>query len=185
MNMGKSRRVFDGAIVAAILAASAVVLCGGCERAKVRDADVSAGDYYGADEIAALDEGAAGTYCRDLDAARTRTQEEFNAKTKELAGINENITAARARRDQLDRDLLATEAEIRTLNDLVREVQALPTEWRIRVGDSLESIAALPQVYNDNEKWWKLFEANKNILLDPNYCLADTTIVIPRDWPAN
>jgi nucleoid-associated protein YgaU len=182
--MATSRRVFNGLLVAAVLAASAVVFSSGCERAKVRDADVTTGDYYGEDEIAALGEGAAGTYCRDLEAVKTRTQEEFEAKTKELAGINETITSTRAKRDQLDRDLLTTEAEIRTLNELISEVKALPTEWRIRVGDDLKAIAALTQVYNDSLKWWKLFEANKNILLDPHYCLADTTIVIPRDWPS-
>jgi nucleoid-associated protein YgaU len=180
--MATSRRVFDGLIVAAVLAASAVVFSLGCESAKVRDADVAAGDYYSEDEIAALDEGAAGTYCRDLEAVRTRTEAEFEAKTKELAGINQTITSTRAKRDQLDRDLLATEAEIRTLNDLISEVRALPTQWRIRVGDDLKAIAALTPVYNDSLKWWKLFEANKDILLDPHYCLADTTIVIPRDW---
>lgn len=181
--MATSRRVFDGLIAAAVVAASAVVFSLGCEKAKVRDADVAAGDYYREDEITALGEGAAGTYCRDLEAARTRTQEEFEAKTRELARINETITATRARRDQLDRELLATEAEIRTLNELVSEVGTLPTQWRIRVGDDLKAIAALTQVYNDSLKWWKLFEANKDILLDPHYCLADTTIVIPRDWP--
>jgi nucleoid-associated protein YgaU len=182
--MATSRRVFDGLIAAAILAAAAVVFSGGCERAKVREADVTAGDYYGEDEIAALEPERAETYCRDLETIKTRTQEEFDAKSQELAKLNETIAAARARRDQLDRELLANEAEIRTLNDQIAEIKKLPIEWRIRVGDDLKDIAALTQVYDDSLKWWRLFEANKNILLDPHYCLADTTIVIPRDWPA-
>jgi nucleoid-associated protein YgaU len=181
--MATSRRIFDGLLVAALLTGSAAVFSGGCERAKVREADVASGDYYGEDELTTLGEEDAGKYCRDLEAIKTSTQAEFEAKTKELAGINERITSTRAKRDQLDRDLLATEAEIRTLKELIAEVQKLPTEWRIRVGDDLKDVAALTQVYNDSLKWWKLFEANKNILLDPHYCLADTTIVIPRDWP--
>ena len=56
---------------------------------------------------------------------------------------------------------------------------------RIRIGESLETIAALPGVYNDAGKWWRLLEANKAIILDPYYCLADTVIFIPRDWPTN
>ena len=183
--MGNSRRFFGGVIVTALLTAPAVFLSGGCERAQIREVNVSSGDYYSEDEIAAMGEGAAGTYCRDLEATRASTQAEFEAKTQELASINQNITTARAKRDQLDRELLATEAEIRTLNDQIAEVQKLPTEWRIRVGDDLKDVAALTQVYNDSLKWWKLFEANKNILLDPHYCLADTTIVIPRDWPTD
>ena len=183
--MQKSLRMLSGFVVTAVLAVSAIVLAGGCEKSKVRQVNVPAGEYYTEGEILELTEGAMNAYCREIEEARARTQAELDAKTQELAAINEQITAARAKRDQLDRDLLATEAEIRTLNELVGEVLELPTSWRIRIGDNLESIAALPQVYNDPDRWWKLFEANKYILLDPHYCLADTVIVIPRDWPAD
>jgi len=183
--MQKSLRMLNGFVVTAVLVVSAIVFAGGCEKSKVRQVSVPAGEYYSESEVLELTEGAKNTYCRDIEEERARTQQEFEAKTQELATINGQITAARAKRDQLDRDLLTTEAEIRTLNELVGEVLALPTSWRIRIGDSLESIAALPQVYNDPDRWWKLFEANKLILLDPNYCLADTVIVIPRDWLAD
>jgi nucleoid-associated protein YgaU len=183
--MGKTRGRSIGFVAATLVLSMAMIFAGGCEKAKVRSVNVAAGEYYTEDELIELTESGKGAYCRDLDKTRATVQAEFEAKTKELADINENITALRSKRDQLDRDLLATEAEIRTLNDQISEVQALPTHWRIRIGDSLKSISALPQVYNDDAKWWKLFEANKKILLDPFYCLADTVIVIPRDWPAN
>ena len=183
--MEKSLRMLSGFVVMAVLAVSAMVFGGGCEKSKVRQVNVAAGEYYTEGEVLELTEGAKNAYCREIEQARTLTQQEFEAKSQELAATNDQITAARARRDQLDRDLLATEAEIRTLNELVGEVLALPVSWRIRVGDNLESIAALPQVYNDPDRWWKLFEANKYLLLDPHYCLADTVIVIPRDWPAD
>ena len=40
-----------------------------------------------------------------------------------------------------------------------------------------------PRVYNDIDKWWKIFEANMHIIEDPYYIFPDTVLSIPRDWP--
>jgi prefoldin subunit 5 len=172
-------------ILTAIAAWSVVAVGGGCERATSRSVNVAAGEYYTEDELAELSMHAMNRYCENLGAVRSTTQQEFEAKTQELAETNDKITAASAKRSALDRERVGLEAEIRTLHDQIAEVRALPDSVQVRIGESLETIAALSDVYNDPSKWWMLFESNKNIILDPFYCLADTVIVIPRDWPTD
>lgn len=160
----------------------AVFLSAGCGRGKQRTVDVSAGEYYTEDELQEMTDGKRNNYCRDLEAARARTQQEFDEMTAELARTNERITAARADRDQLERQLIVVEADLRTLDDQIEEIQALPTNWKVKPGESLSSIAALPEIYNDVDKWWRLYEANKDKVPDPYFCFPDTVLVIPRDW---
>lgn len=178
--MGKRLGLLWILVFAAPLAA---LLAGGCGGTKHRTVDVSAGEYYAEDEIAKLPDDLKRKYCRTLDAERTRVQQRFETTTAELTETADRITAARAKRDALDRELLTLEAELRTLDDLIAEVRALPTTWKIRPGESLSSISALPEIYNDVDKWWRLYEANKDKVPDPYYTFPDTVIVIPRDWP--
>ncbi len=162
-----------------------IAIAAGCERAKQRPVNVAAGEYYSEDEVALLPPGSLSRYCNDLGSIRATTQQEFEAKTQDFAQTNDKITAATAQRASLDRERVGLEAEIRTLQDQIAEVKTLPDSVEVRIGESLETIAALSNVYNDSAKWWKLFEANKKIILDPFYCLADTVIVIPRNWPTD
>jgi septal ring factor EnvC (AmiA/AmiB activator) len=164
---------------------AAIAIAAGCEHSKQRTVNVASGEYYSEDEMALLPPGSLSRYCDDLGSVRTATQQEFESKTQELAVTNDKITAATAQRTSLDRERVGLEAEIRTLQDQISEVKALPDSVEVRIGESLETIAALSNVYNDPSKWWKLFEANKKIILDPFYCLADTVIFIPRNWPTD
>lgn len=164
------------------IALPAVLLNAGCGRSKQRVIDVSTGEYYTEDEIEQMSDGKRSKYCRDLEAERAAKQQEFDEMTADLARTNEQITAARADRDQLERQLIAVESDLRTLDDQLDEIKALPTTWKVRPGESLSSIAALPEIYNDVDKWWKLYEANKDKVPDPYFCFPDTVIVIPRDW---
>ncbi|MBI4719767.1 MAG: hypothetical protein HY770_00730 [Chitinivibrionia bacterium] len=169
----------------AVLAAGVCVgaLAFGCGGPAERKVDVAAGEYYSEEELTLLSDRTKSRYCEDLGVARTSTQEAFDAKTRELAETNEQIKAVSGKRTDLDRERVRLEMEIQNLKDQIETVKALPDSVRIRIGESLGTIAALVNVYNDSTKWWKLLEANKNIVLDPLYCLADTTIFIPRDWP--
>lgn len=167
------------------LVAVTAFLVSGCGGAKRRTVDVAAGEYYSEGEIAELSDGQKSEYCRDLETQRTNVQQRFEAMTADLAQTGDQITAARKRRDELERQLLSIEADIRTLDDQIEEVRALPTMWKVRPGESLSSISALPEIYNDIDKWWRLYEANKDKVPDPYFCFPDTVIVIPRDWPVD
>jgi hypothetical protein len=162
-----------------------LLLSSGCGGAKHRNVDVTKGEYYSEDELSTLPDGRKGRYCRDLERERQATQQKFEATTNELEQTRELITSTRTQKEALERELLSIEAELRTLNDEVEEVKALPTTWKIRPGESLSSISALPVIYNDVDKWWKIYEANKDRVPDPYFCFPDTVIVIPRDWPVN
>jgi hypothetical protein len=170
-------------ITATATVLASALFSGGCERATHRAVNVAAGEYYTEDELLKLSNSIKNQYCRQLESERGQVQSEFEAKSAELAQTNDGISTARARRDGLERDVIATEAEVRTLEDQIAEIRALPTIWKIRPGEDLAVIAALPEIYNDRDKWWKLMEANKRKIVDPFYCFPDTVIVIPRDWP--
>jgi nucleoid-associated protein YgaU len=165
------------------LALPVMVATSGCGRGKQRTIDVAAGEYYAEDEIAELSDRKKNQYCRDLEAQRMKVQQEFDDMTADLAETNERIVAARANRDQIERDLLAVESDIRTLVDQIDEIKALPATWTIKPGESLSAISALPEIYNDVDKWWKIYEANRDKVFDPYFCFPDTVLVIPRDWP--
>jgi chromosome segregation ATPase len=146
---------------------------------------VPSGQYYAEDEIQSLPDNERGKYCRDLETVRAQTQREFEAKTQAVKETSDLISSTRTQKDRLERELVTLAAELRTLSDQIDEVKALPTTWRIRAGETLASISALPDIYNDYDKWWRLFEANKDIVFDPWYSATDTVIVVPRDWPTD
>jgi hypothetical protein len=183
--MDERSRLFSVIVVVAGLVFCAGLLVTGCDRSTYRKVDVAAGEYYGEDEIPLLPDSEKGKYCRDLETIRAQTQREFEAKTLAVKATTDSISTTRTQKDRLERELVTVAAEIRTLSDQIDEVKALPTSWRIRAGETLASISVLPDIYNDYDKWWRLFEANKDIVFDPWYAAVDTVIVVPRDWPTD
>ena len=167
------------------LAAPVAFVTSGCSGSTKREVDVSSGNYYGEDEITSMSNRNRTRYCEELGAELTRTRQEFESKSQELRDTRDAIDATRLKMDPVERDVLRLESDIRTLNDLIEEVKALPTTWTIKEGESMSLIASFPEVYNDVEKWWKIFEANPDRVDDPFYVFPDTVLVIPRDWPTD
>jgi nucleoid-associated protein YgaU len=161
------------------------LLTSGCGGSKQRKVDVAAGEYYSEDEIAEFSNREKNQYCADLGTERTRAQQEFEAKTQELKELRDLIDSIRAQTKPVERDVLRLEAEIRTLNDQINEVKSLPTTWTVGPDQTLSIISGLPEIYNDIDKWWKIFEANQDKIDDPFYVFPDTVLVIPRDWPTD
>ncbi len=54
-------------------------------------------------------------------------------------------------------------------------------EYVIQKGDTLQSIAAKPNVYGKASKWVKLYGANKDVIKNPNRVYPGLKIRIPRD----
>ncbi len=156
---------------------------GGCGGSKTQKADVSQGQYYSQDDFAMLPDSRKNEYCRDLQSEFDESHAEFEREQQEIANAKAQTASIRQQIIPLEQEVLRLEAEIRTLNDQVAEVKALPTMWRVNEGESLSLIASNEKVYNDIDKWWKIFEANQHIIHDPYYIFPDSVLVIPRDWP--
>jgi nucleoid-associated protein YgaU len=184
-NMTYIMKSFLAVLLVVTLAAPAAFVTSGCSGSTKREVDVSAGNYYGEDELAEMSDRKKNKYCEALGAELTRTQEEFESKTEQLRDTRDTIDAKRLKMDPVERDVLRLESDIRTLNDLIDEVKALPSTWTIKEGESMSLIASFPEVYNDVEKWWRIFEANHDRVDDPFYVFPDTVLVIPRDWPTD
>jgi hypothetical protein len=155
----------------------------GCAGTKTRTVNVTAGEYYSEDEYDLLGNRAKSTYCNELQAEMTSSQTEFDRITREIQNAKDLITSTRRSIVPIEREVLQLESDIRTLEDDIADVKALPTEWRIKAGESLTIIAMQKNIYNDIDKWWRIFDANRIKIDDPYYIFPDTVLVIPRDWP--
>jgi len=65
------------------------------------------------------------------------------------------------------------------------EVQEIPvekpsfTEYKVKKGDTLSTIAARSDVYGDAGKWKRIYEANKEVIKDPSRVYAGQILRIP------
>lgn len=62
-----------------------------------------------------------------------------------------------------------------------KEKAELPKTYKVKKGETLQSIAARPEIYNDWSKWTKLYKANKDKIENPNKIYPGQVIVIPRE----
>lgn len=157
----------------------------GCGGTKTREVDVSKGEYYSLDDFEVLSDGKKNAYCRALQTEFDNSTAEFESKQQAIADAKAQTTSIRQQIIPMEQEVLRLEAEIRTLRDQIAEVKALPTTWRIKEGESLSLISSNEKVYNDIDKWWRIFEANQHFIQDPYYIFPDSVLVIPRDWPTD
>jgi nucleoid-associated protein YgaU len=171
------------AFLTAFFAVTAAVYLVGCASNVARTVNVGAGEYYSEDEYDLLGNRAKSSYCNELQAEMTGSQTEFDRVTREIQDAKDLIQSIRRSIVPIEREVLQLESDIRTLEDDIADVKALPSEWHIRAGESLTIIAMQKNVYNDIDKWWRIFDANRIKIDDPYYIFPDTVLVIPRDWP--
>ena len=50
----------------------------------------------------------------------------------------------------------------------------------VQKGDSLSTIAAKPEIYGHGSRWRRIFDANRNLLKNPDRVRAGMTLKIPR-----
>ncbi len=85
---------------------------------------------------------------------------------------------------QLQKDLIwdAIKKQAGWEQEVVADIQVEKTDifgiWEVKPGDSLSKIAK--SAYDDAGKYMKIFEANKNILKDPNMIHPGQKLVIPN-----
>lgn len=168
------------AVMATVMLLS--ISCGGV---KLRQVNVSGGEYYSEEEYELLSDGQKGGYCGDLDRELAAAQQKFERKSIAIQEAKDQTVSARQQIIPLETEVRRLEAEIRSLNDKIKEVKRLPAVWVIKEGESLTAIAMRDEIYNDIDKWEAIFEANKDKIQDPYYIFPDTVLVIPRDWPTD
>lgn len=165
-----------------------VALCvwaAGCSGSKVKPVNVAAGEYHSEEDQAALSRSEKSAYCAALTKELTGAQQAFQQKQKEIQDAKNLTQSIRQQIVPIEQEVLKLESDIRSVNDKIAAVKALPRTYKIRPGDWLSLIAMQKTVYNDVDKWLRIFEANRDKIEDPYYIFADTVLVIPRDWPVD
>jgi nucleoid-associated protein YgaU len=168
--------------VCALALGIAAAGCGGTNGA--RGVNVSGGEYYSQEEQAALSASERSAYCDGLAKVLAAAQQEFEQKQKDIQATKTQTQAIRQQITPIEQQVVGLESSIRSMEAKIAAVKALPQVYKVRPGDSLSLIAMNKEIYNDIEKWWRIFEANRSKVEDPYYIFPDTTLVIPRDWPA-
>ena len=155
----------------------------GCTGSKVRKVSVVDGEYYSEDEYLLLNSGDQEKYCTELEGELTVAQREFDANSQAILEAKNEIASIRDQIVPMEREVIRLDSEIRTLRDQIEVVKALPALWTVKPEESLSLIASFDNVYNDIDKWYRIYEANLDKIDDPYYIFPDTVLVIPRDWP--
>jgi len=162
-----------------------------------------------AKEMAATAKAQADQAVKDLEEKMNRklallSQDVESLKT-DVALAKEMAATAKAQADQAQLDVQRLSGEVRKNRELFLssiekileqikekekkfkaekvELKAPPSAmiYRVKKGDSLWSIAGSPEVYNDPNKWKKIFEANKDRLTSPDLLYPGQKLIIPRE----
>lgn len=63
------------------------------------------------------------------------------------------------------------------------DLDSVPQEMKtyiVKKGDTLEKIAAQPEIYGDKKKWYKIYKANKHRLKSANKIFPGQALLIPE-----
>jgi LysM repeat protein len=159
------------------------VVAAGCGGSGARQVDISTGDYYSDEEYLELSRKEKESYCSALESELSMLQGQVDDKRGELTTTRKQIESMKNQISPIERELLRIDSDIRTLTNQVAELEALPKEWTIQPGECLWIIAGYEQVYSDPVKWPRIFRANTDKIVDPEWIYPDTALVIPRNWP--
>jgi chromosome segregation ATPase len=171
--------------VYAILAVELVAVMVGCGGSKHRNVSIEAGEYYSEDELASLSSGRRSDYCKQLTSELGAAEQDHQRVQTEIQDTKDLIQSIRRQIVPIEQEVLQLESAIRTVTDEIEAVKSLPAEYKIKDGDSLTLISMKEDIFNDIEKWNRIFEANQDKIDDPWFIFPDTVLVIPRDWPTD
>jgi nucleoid-associated protein YgaU len=169
-------------LVLLAMAASLVILAG-CSPKVTRQANVSEGDYYSAEEFKNLSGDQRDAYCADLDdelaklnADAERSTREASDLSAELSGVEKDVSAMQAKYDR-------AKGEVDGIQDQIDYFEGLPKMHVVEKGEFLQKISSYEKIYNDRLKWPRIYRANKDKIEDPNLIYPGWELTIPRDWP--
>jgi nucleoid-associated protein YgaU len=120
-------------------------------------------DIAKADTLEAQEQSALKVADRDQLATQT------NNLQKQLTQTRAQHTAERDKNRRLEAKISALESRVAQQTEAIESLKQAPTvsTYVVQRGDTLNSIAAQPTVYNDAKKWPLLYENNRDALDDP------------------
>ncbi len=159
-----------------------VLLISGCSHSG-KQVDITAGEYYSEDEYEELSKGEKERYCGLLAKELHGLNSHFEQRTSELNATREKIENLKDELGPVERQLLRTDSDIRTLQNQIENFENLPKTWVIQPGECLWIIAGYEDIYADPIKWPRLWRGNLDKVEDPEWIWPDTVLVVPRTWP--
>ena len=179
MDFGKFQRF-------ALLSATVVVAIGaaGCGSKVARNADVSTGDYYSAEEFKKLSKDQRDAYCAALDAelanlegAKGTADGQISSLRADLSGVQNELRQVQSRYD-------AKQGATAAVQEQINYFEGLPKMHVVEKGEFLQKISGYEAIYADPLKWPRIYRANKDRIKDPNLIYPGWELSIPRDWPS-
>lgn len=165
-----------------------LILIVGCGGGVERQANVSEGDYYSAEEFKDLNDEQRDAYCADLDNELARLENEKTsadqaneASQAQLAQVQKQVKAAESAYN-------ADKAEVDAVQKEIDYFEGLPKVHVVQEGEFLQKISGYEKIYNDAAKWPRIYFANKEMFAateyNPNLIYPGWELQIPRDWPS-
>jgi nucleoid-associated protein YgaU len=160
----------------------ALFLLAGCGKRVLRTADVSAGDYYTAEEFQRLSNQQRTAYCDQLAAELEKQNGCVTDADQKLAEANKRIAELESEQAALDAKIAELQAAI---TDLETKEAAKPSadEYTVVDGDCLYNISGKEQIYSDPLKWPRLYRANRDKIKDANLIYPGWVLMVPRGLP--
>jgi nucleoid-associated protein YgaU len=109
--------------------------------------------------------------------------------TREISVVELEIGKARVSKNKTKKltQTIATNSALQeNTNEPAQTTEAVLGEpktitYVVQKNDTLEKIAARPEIYGDAKKWFKIFKANEDSLKSPNKIYPGQTIKIEKD----
>jgi nucleoid-associated protein YgaU len=150
----------------------------GCSEKMVRQADVSAGDYYNEEEFNSLGDDQREQYCADL-ADELEGLSEATAKAEsDAAGVD--LDQLRAELRHLQGEYNSQAGHVKQVRDEIEYFEGLPKDYTVVKGDCLWNISGFESIYADPVQWPRIYRANKDQIKDPDLIYPDQVFAIPR-----
>jgi nucleoid-associated protein YgaU len=147
--------------------------------------DVSEGEFYTEEEYQDLSGKEAEAYCEALAEEKDR-QEMLLSEAK--SKVDQDKAALEDLRQQLNRvdgELQPMKSRVQALEAEIAELEALPTEWTVKKGESLYKISGYEEIYSDPVKWPRIYRANRDRIEDPWLIFPGWVLRIPRGLPTS
>jgi nucleoid-associated protein YgaU len=156
----------------------------GCGSSVNREANVSEGDYYDAEEFKDLSGEQRDAYCADLDAELARLQDGKSRTDQEASATDAQVAQVQSQVRELESDYNARKGEVDGLEEEIEYYENLPKVHVVEDGEFLQKISGYERIYADAAKWPRIYFANKDKIQDPNLIFPGWELTIPRDWPS-
>ena len=122
----------------------------------------------------------------DVESFMAQSPEEAYKNRKELDALRKRLEEYKGKDAAHVKEAMAAIASIENLLEQAKEKATLPnTVYEVQRGDYLWKIAKKDDVYGDAYAWVRIYNANKNLIKDPNMIFPSQVLSVPRSVEAN